>query len=61
MALTFTKDYCLSCNKEMRKWITSDRKCVSTCINKECPENGIVYRAIQNINNFKFKFSFGKD
>lgn len=62
----FSPDFCLSCKKEMRKWITHDRdenndiipesgECHSMCINSDCTEQGKVNRAIQNINNFKLE------
>lgn len=62
----FSPDFCLSCKKEMRKWITHeyDKKwnpilksgiCHSMCITDGCIEQGIVNRAIQNINNFKLE------
>ena len=68
----WTKDYCLSCDKEMRKWITdSERvlkdgiyvpvpdtgKCVSMCITEGCDQQGIVNRAIQNQKAFKIEIS----
>ena len=67
---SFSPDYCLSCKKEMRKWITYDRdenndifpendKCHSMCVTDGCTEQGIVNRAIQNINNFKLEIRMG--
>ena len=55
MKNNFSKDFCLSCGEEMRKWIC-DRytlQCVSMCVNKECNQSGIVFESIKNINNFK--------
>ena len=63
-----TKDYCLSCGKEMRKWIAdierdddgnpiqNSGRCVSMCINQNCNEWGKIRRAIADINNFKINF-----
>ena len=63
----FSSDYCLSCSKEMRKWITDTErnkkgnaipntgKCVSMCVEDGCPEQGKVYQSIQNIDNIKIK------
>jgi len=61
-----TEDYCLSCGKEMRKWIEGQEwneetgllnkesgNCVSMCITDGCIEQGIVHRAIQNHNDIK--------
>jgi hypothetical protein len=50
-----TKDYCKECGKEMRKWIAYD-ECKSMCINDNCKEKGNVYRAIEDIRNFKAVF-----
>ena len=68
----WTKDYCPSCKKEMRKWITDQErilkdgiyvpipntgKCVSMCITPDCEQKGVVKRAIQNHNSFKISVS----
>ena len=53
----WTKDYCPSCKKEMRKWTTDQEKCVSMCITPDCEQKGIVKRAIQNHNSFKISVS----
>ena len=53
----WTKDYCLYCQKEMRKWRTSDLGCVSMCVNPDCNENGLVYKSIQNINDIKMNLN----
>ena len=49
-----TKDYCLCCKQEMRKW-PGNGEYKSMCVNDKCIEQGVVHRAIVDHNNFKIQ------
>jgi hypothetical protein len=57
--LKISKDFCLSCKNEMRKWKDFEtEQWTSMCINQKCNQFGITHRTLQNVHAIKFVSGF---